>query len=380
MDARDLVKLCRRPVRALVACIGAAVLLVAADARAQIGHTPGCDFDYGGRGEVRPAFPDIPICAFAGAYQDSSLVRPNRCVGSFRAPLADSVRRQARTITVRFLRDRRVEALPTFGGYRIYRMTNEPDSNRAVLIRRFSKQDFQSLLWKFSSVDTSNGGTTPNFMCRNEIVHDSVVTFIDPDSNQNFVKECRVMINGRCESRGDSVFRLITPPGPHDGFRTWYAVTYELKNSALDGPYDEMFVPDTLDNFARCDSLGRRNTCPNLNHKLANLTATPVEPTAGPAANLERVIVVPNPFRAREQWDQDGLNEVHFINLPSRATIKIYTVAGDLVAQIEHDDTIRDFQRWNLRNQDGRDIASGIYMFRVETPEFSFQDRFVVIR
>ena len=54
-------------------------------ARAQIGDTPGCDFDYAGRGESRPAFPKIPLCAFPGAYQDSSLVRPRRCVGSFAA-------------------------------------------------------------------------------------------------------------------------------------------------------------------------------------------------------------------------------------------------------------------------------------------------------
>ena len=70
-------------------------------------------------------------------------------------------------------------------------------------------------------------------------MNDSVVTFVDPDSNGNYVKNCRRLDRfGRCLSRGDSVFRLVAPPGPHDGFRTWYAVTYELKNTTLDATYD----------------------------------------------------------------------------------------------------------------------------------------------
>jgi hypothetical protein len=259
-------------------------------------------------------------------------------------------------------------------------MTNEPDSNRAVLVRRFSRQSNDDRLWHFSKVDTSNGATNPEFLCAGTVIHDSVVTFVDPDSSGSFQKVCRLVDHlGRCLSRGDSVFKLVVPPGPHDGFRFWYAVTYELKNSSLDGPFDEMLVPDTLDNFARCGTLGDPKTCPNLNHKLANLTPTAVEPTGGPESNLEEIVVVPNPFRANEAWDRGG-NEIHFTKLPARATIKIYTVAGDLVAQLEHNDSIRDFERWDLRNQEGQDVASGIYMFRVESDAFTFQHRFVVIR
>lgn len=367
------------PALALAAWAGILSVAWAPEARAQIGHTPGCDFNYAARGEVRPNFPAIPICAFVGAYQDSSLIIPQACSGQFAGPLADSVRLDSRTITVRFLRDRRAESRKDFGGYRIYRMTNQPDSNRAVLLRRFSRQDNDNLLWHFSRVDTSNQVTNPNFLCNGTVINDSVVTFVDPDSSGSFVKVCRIVDHlDRCLSLGDSVFKLVTPPGPHDGFRTWYSVTYELKNTTLDGPYDEMFVPDTLDNFARCTA-PVRDSCPNLNSKLSNMTAEPVEATTGPESNLEQVVVVPNPFRAREAWDGTS-NEVHFTKLPARATIRIYTVAGDLVAELLHDDSIRDFEPWNLRNQQGEDVASGIYMFRVESDAFTFQHRFVVIR
>ncbi len=365
--------------RALIACAGLLVsLMVTGTASAQIGNTEGCDFNYASRGEVRPVFPKIPICAFPGAYQDSSLVRPNRCIGSFKGPMADSVRTVGRTITVRFLRDRIAEARNDFGGYRIYRVQNSPDSTRMTLIRRFSKQDFEERTWRFSTVDTAANSLTPlAFKCDGAVVHDSIVTFIDPDSNGNFVKVCRFVDRfDRCLSRGDSVFKLVAPPGPHDGFQTWYSITYELKNSTLDGTYDEMFIPDTL---GVCGTPGDRSTCRNLNNKLANLTPDPVEPSAGPTENLERVGVVPNPFRGREAWDR-GSNELHFINLPARATIKIYTVSGDLVTEIDHADPVRDFARWDLRNQSGLDIASGIYVYRIEAGTFTFQDRFVVIR
>jgi hypothetical protein len=282
---------------------------------------------------------------------------------------------------VRFLRDRAAEARSDFGGYRVYRVQNFADSSAMVLIRRFSRQTGDERTWNFSLPDTSMGSTTPlQYRCGGSVVNDSVVTFVDPDSSGNWVKGCRRVDHlGRCLTRGDSVFRLVAPPGPHDGFQTWYSITYEKKNTSLDATYDELFVPDTTANFAHCGTPGDTSTCPNLNNKLANLTPVPVEPTAGPSSDLARVAAVPNPFRAHEAWDRNN-GELHFINLPPHALISIYTVAGDLVVRLEHNDPVRDFATWNLRNEDGRDVSSGIYMYRVVSQSFTFQDRFVVIR
>jgi hypothetical protein len=218
------------------------------------------------------------------------------------------------------------------------------------------------------------------YVCNSSVVNDSVLTFVDPDSNGRYVKVCRNpgTENGPCGSRGDSILILIKPPGPHDGFLTWYSVTIERKNTT-DPDYEDLFLPDTLDNFARCTDPANRLTCPNLNHKLRNLTG-PVEPTTGPTANLESVLAVPNPYRGSEVWDQPGQSEVHFINLPANAKIRIYTAAGDLVREILHSDTVRDFERWDLKNASGHLVASGIYMYRVESGLFHFQSRLVVIR
>jgi hypothetical protein len=330
--------------------------------------------------EPRPRFPRIPVWAIPGAYRDSSLISPRRCIGSFQGPLPDSLEPRARTITVRFLRDRRAEARSDFGGYRLYRVTNEPDTTRMVLIRRFSRQPGDERTWNFSVVDSAL-----NFRCGGNVVHDSIVTFVDPDSNGNYVKVCRRRLPqndpfGACQSEGDSVILLVPPPGPHDGFRTWYAVTYEMRNLSADASFTDLFVPDRQGIIGPCTNPADSTTCPNLNNKCYNMTGTQLEPTGGPTANLQRVGVVPNPFRAREAWDQVGGNELHFVNLPRRAVIRIYTVAGDLVARIDHDDPVRDFARWDLKNQEGREVASGIYMFRIEADQFSAQDRFIVIR
>lgn len=328
-------------------------------------------------------FPRIPLCAFTGAYQDSSLINPARCLGAFHGPLADSIAERPRTVTVRFRRDRRVEARPDFGGYRVYRVQNytgPADTARMVLIRRFSRQLSDTLMmWHFSVVDPA----TLEFKCNNRVVTDSIVTFIDPDSSGAFARVCRLREpqndpNGVCKSPFDSVLVLRPPPGPHDGFRTWYTITYEVKNSSLDGNFADMFVPDTAAGHCATPSLPL--TCPNANNKLLNLTPDPVELTRGPTVNLERVIVVPNPYRSSAPWDSPNAHELHFTNLPSQALIRIYTVAGDLVAELRHSDKIHDFERWNLKNDDGKDVASGIYMYRVEASSFSFQDRFIVIR
>jgi hypothetical protein len=211
-------------------------------------------------------------------------------------------------------------------------------------------------------------------------VNDSVVTYVDPDSAGRYVKVCRDpgVPTGRCNSPGDSVFVLLAPPGPHDGFLTWYSVTIERRNTTSED-YEDLFLPDTLNNFARCSDPLDRKTCPNLNNKLRNL-AGPVEPTAGPTPNLERVSVVPNPYRGGEVWDQPGGGEIHFINLPRTAVIKIYTAAGDLVRELKHNDPVRDFERWDLKNASGRLVASGIYLYRIESTVYQFQSRFVVIR
>jgi len=41
---------------------------------------------------------------------------------------------------------------------------------------------------------------------------------------------------------------------------------------------------------------------------------------------------------------------------------------------------VNDFERWDLNNASGQAVASGIYMYRVESGSFHFQSRLIIIR
>ncbi len=79
---------------------------------------------------------------------------------------------------------------------------------------------------------------------------------------------------------------------------------------------------------------------------------------AAPAANLTGATVYPNPFRPSIA-SHAGQN-ITFDSLPANSTVKIYTLAGDLVKQL--DDADGDgIISWNAKNEDGQDAASGVY-------------------
>ncbi len=108
---------------------------------------------------------------------------------------------------------------------------------------------------------------------------------------------------------------------------------------------------------------------------MVNRNRFPVYPFIADNENFPKdVYVVPNPFKQHSGLTGQGeRNRIEFLGLPGSATIKIYTVAGDLVKQIEHDDgsgsaswgsnTKLDYQLtdWALG------VAPGVYVFLVQS-------------
>ena len=86
--------------------------------------------------------------------------------------------------------------------------------------------------------------------------------------------------------------------------------------------------------------------------------------------DLEDVHTVPDPYLASSQYDRSPTSKaLQFVNLPPQATIRIYTLTGVLVDQIEHDDSTGGGRAtWNLRNRNNQFVASGVYFFHLATP------------
>jgi hypothetical protein len=77
---------------------------------------------------------------------------------------------------------------------------------------------------------------------------------------------------------------------------------------------------------------------------------------------------VPNPYlvthAAQKSIDQPNL----FFNfLPEVCTIRIYTVALDLVAELHHQGG--SAESWDLKAQGGQQVASQMFLALIETPQ-----------
>ena len=86
----------------------------------------------------------------------------------------------------------------------------------------------------------------------------------------------------------------------------------------------------------------------------------PGESIISPESNLDNVIVVPNPYRL-----SGNANPIEFRNLPHRATIHIYSSAGDLLKTIDHRNET-PVERWDGRIEKEELISAGIYVYYIE--------------
>ena len=172
----------------------------------------------------------------------------------------------------------------------------------------------------------------------------------------------------------------------HPGLRYWYAVTsFTIPDMSIVGRptpsgglvYDTVWIPglesSILDNMLRADITFRASEGPN------------------------QVKVVPNPYRITEDYSTGGggyegdsyrwteyNRKVRFIHLPARCMVRIYTVAGDIVAELPYESPAYDpgsgYMDWRLVSSNGSPIASGTYVFSVESEYGTQYGTFVIIR
>ena len=98
--------------------------------------------------------------------------------------------------------------------------------------------------------------------------------------------------------------------------------------------------------------------------------------------------VVPNPYVGATSFEPErfatagrGPRQVQFRAIPAGATIRIYTVTGDLVQTLAHDGLTTGMVPWDLRSSDNLEVAPGLYIFHVDAPEVGQSiGRFAIIK
>ena len=84
--------------------------------------------------------------------------------------------------------------------------------------------------------------------------------------------------------------------------------------------------------------------------------------------DVRRIGVFPNPYYAFNPLETHQADKfVTFNNLPPKATVRIFNLAGHLVKVIEKNDNSK-FLRWDLRNQSNYYVASGVYIAYINMP------------
>lgn len=176
---------------------------------------------------------------------------------------------------------------------------------------------------------------------------------------------------------GSSAFGVAAPAATGNGFIFYVAGQFFLMQMAalpapgtvwnlrtyagtiVGNPGGFAFVPAT-----------RPPAVPGLRIQLS-YRGTVLNPKSTNVAELAAVHTVPDPYYNHSAYEtQRGERQLRFVNLPAQCIIRIYSASGILVTQLAHNDATGGGEEpWDLTNRGGREVASGVYFYHVETPD-----------
>lgn len=172
----------------------------------------------------------------------------------------------------------------------------------------------------------------------------------------------------------------LSEPITFPGDTTRYYYRFEVDN-LLNG-WQYLFAVTAFDKGDESNNLSSLESS-------ALATITRIFPGTKPVEEDDIEIgVYPNPYYANAYWDgaSERLRKIYFFNLPSECEITIYTLAGDVVKRIQHNQQsngsdLRWFENystggnqimaggehaWDLITDNDQAIATGLYLFSVK--------------
>ncbi|MBH10800.1 MAG: hypothetical protein CMG74_10715 [Candidatus Marinimicrobia bacterium] len=97
-----------------------------------------------------------------------------------------------------------------------------------------------------------------------------------------------------------------------------------------------------------------------------------VYPGVLPKDNLRQVGVVPNPYIVRSGFNEsEYIRQIRFTNLPEKCEIKIYTITGEYVNTVSHNNPESGNEWWDMRTINNQELAPGLYLFYVNQKDDS---------
>ena len=167
-----------------------------------------------------------------------------------------------------------------------------------------------------------------------------------------------------------------------DGYLKYFEYEYVLRDLLPSRLY---FVSVTAFDYG---SPGHGLKALETNPTINAVGAYPQNAVALVEEEIPEVVVYPNPYRIDGQYraygfeglgsdrPDDRVRAIHFTNLPHKCTIKIYSIDGDLIREINHDCASEDptcmHEQWDLITRNTQAVVSGIYYYVVES-EFGNQ-------
>ena len=206
--------------------------------------------------------------------------------------------------------------------------------------------------------------------------HNDLEGYIIYRTTDPFLKSWTALDTIPMQYKSDSIvtknaYQYVDSSDVYNGFTHYYSVcAYRYSQF---GDIEETIKLSSVDNVATQEN------------------AVELNPTTAPVQNkdnMDKIRVVPNPYVVSAQWDRkrlgntvygEPIRNIAFTNLPAQCTIKIFTVDGDLIKTIEHNNSTGR-EEWNLLTKERRPIVSGVYFYHIKSKLGEKAGRFAVIR
>jgi len=149
---------------------------------------------------------------------------------------------------------------------------------------------------------------------------------------------------------------------------TW-TLTFALRQSQSDSLHLQFGMGDTL--FITTSKPFRKGDLYTFKTTVPSVSSGSVK------SAMDGIRVVPNPYFAAHKFEDPlpagitsgrGDPKIYFTNVPSDASIYIYTSRGQYVATLKpSDDIFNGTVTWNLKSKENLDVAYGVYFYIVDS-------------